>query len=121
LSQEISSIVEGVATDSQPAFVSNLNVPRQIVVAGFVRAIEEVLARARALGARKTELLRVSVPAHCPLMVSVAHSLDQLLQDMEVRDPKRIYISNIQARAQFERLRSAGKFGKQHRAHCALA
>jgi len=96
---QVSSISEGVTTDSQPVFVSNLNAPRQIVVAGFVRAIKEVLARARALGARKTELLRVSVPSHCPLMESVAHSLDRQLQDMKVRDPKCIYISNIHARA----------------------
>jgi hypothetical protein len=87
---QISSII--VTIGSQPVFVSNLNAPRQIVVVGFVRAIEEVLARARALGARRTELLRVSVPSHCPLMESVAYSLDQQLQDMEVRDPKCVYI-----------------------------
>jgi len=95
---QISSIIEGVTSDTQPVFISNLNAPRQIVVAGFVRAIEAVLARAHALGARKTELLRVSVPSHCPLMESVAHSLDQQLQHMEVRDPKCVYISNMRAR-----------------------
>jgi malonate decarboxylase epsilon subunit len=96
---KISSIIEGVATDSQPVYVSNLNAPRQIAVAGSVLAIEEVMARARALGARKAELLRVSVPSHCPLMETVAHSLAQQLQAMEVRDPRCIYISNIHARA----------------------
>jgi malonate decarboxylase epsilon subunit len=96
---QISSIIEGVTTDAQPVFISNLNAPRQIVVTGFVRAIETVLARAHALGAHKTELLRVSVPSHCPLMESVAHSLDQQLQDIEVRDPECVYISNMRARA----------------------
>jgi len=105
---QISSIIEGVRSDAQPVFISNLNAPRQIVVAGFVRAIEAVLARAQALGAHKTELLRVSVPSHCPLMESVAHSLDQQLQDMEVRDPKCVYISNMRARV----VRSAN--GVQH-------
>jgi malonate decarboxylase epsilon subunit len=95
---QISSIIEDVTSDAQPVFISNLNAPRQIVVAGFVRAIEAVLARAHALGAHKTELLRVSVPSHCPLMESVAHSLNQQLQDIEVRDPKCVYISNMRAR-----------------------
>src|ERR1700730_4954518 len=57
---QISSIIEDATTDAQPVFISNLNAPRQIVVAGFVRAIEAVLARAHALGAHKTEWLRVS-------------------------------------------------------------
>ena len=95
---QVSSIIELVTSDAQPVFISNLNAPRQIVVAGFVRAIEAVLARAHALGAQKTELLRVSVPSHCPLMKSVAHSLEQQLQDIELRDPKCVYISNMRAR-----------------------
>jgi malonate decarboxylase epsilon subunit len=96
---QVSGIVEKVTTISQPVFISNLNAPRQIVIAGAIRGIEDVLEKARISGARKTELLRVCVPSHCPLMEPVARSLDRQLQEMEVRDPKSVYISNIRARA----------------------
>jgi malonate decarboxylase epsilon subunit len=62
---QISSIIEDVTTDAQPVFISNLNAPRQIVVAGIVLAIEAVLARAHALGAHKTEWLRLYLKYAC--------------------------------------------------------
>lgn len=47
---QISSIIEGVRSDAQPVFISNLNAPRQIVVAGFVRAIEAVARKSTRTG-----------------------------------------------------------------------
>ncbi len=92
---QVSSVVRDITTDTQPVFVSNLNAPRQIVIAGAIRAIEDVHAKARSLGAHKAGRLRVAVPSHGPLMESVSLSLRRQLLEMEVRDPKYIYISNM--------------------------
>src|SRR5258707_14373238 len=51
------------------------------------------------LGARKAELLHVSVPSHCPLLQPIAKSLREQLRSMQIRDPQFVYVSNVKARA----------------------
>jgi malonate decarboxylase epsilon subunit len=59
------------------------------------------MAREQALlqGARKAELLDVKVPSHCPLLQPIADSLREQLLSTSLRDPKAIYIANVNARA----------------------
>jgi malonate decarboxylase epsilon subunit len=61
--------------------------------------MQEVLSLAIRDGARKAELLHLSVPSHCPLMQPVAESLHRQLQSIEVRNPQFVYISNVGARS----------------------
>jgi malonate decarboxylase epsilon subunit len=61
--------------------------------------MKRVLDGARARGARKVELLDVSVPSHCPLLQPVADSLRAQLSSMSVNNPKTTYIANVNARA----------------------
>lgn len=56
------------------------NCPGQIVVAGHVRALTEVIARAKAEGAQNATLLQVSGPFHCSLMKSAQDGLRDRLQ-----------------------------------------
>jgi malonate decarboxylase epsilon subunit len=105
---QVSGLVKAVSSEAHPVFVGNINAPRQIVIAGSIRGMKEVISRAVELGARKAELLPVSVPSHCPLMQPIAQSLREQLHSMQIRDPRFVYVSNVKARA----IRSAGGIAK---------
>ena len=96
---QVSGLVKAVSSEAHPVFVGNINAPRQIVIAGSIDGMNEVLNRAVDLGARKTELLHVSVPSHCTLLLPVAKSLQEQLRSMQIRDPQFVYVSNVKARA----------------------
>jgi malonate decarboxylase epsilon subunit len=96
---QVSGLVKAVSSEGQPVFVGNINAPRQIVIAGSIDGMTEVLSRAVELGARKAELLHVSVPSHCPLLQPIAKSLREQLRSMQIRDPQFVYVSNVKARA----------------------
>jgi malonate decarboxylase epsilon subunit len=76
---QVAKLVDAVNTKEHPVFVGNINAPRQIVIAG--------------------SKLDVPVPSHCSLLQPVADSLRNQLQSISVRDPKPIYLANVDARA----------------------
>jgi malonate decarboxylase epsilon subunit len=88
-----------VHSAAAPVFVSNINAPRQIVISGAVSAMDAVLQRSLAQGARKAELLDVATPSHCPLMEPIARSLQEQMASMDLHAPKMVYIANVNARA----------------------
>ena len=96
---QVSGLVEAVCSEAHPVFVGNVNAPRQIVIAGCIDGMKEVLRRAVELGARKAELLPVSVPSHCPLLQPIVQSLREQLRPMQIHDPQFVYVSNVKARA----------------------
>src|ERR1700721_2882671 len=96
---QVAKLVEAISTKEHPVFVGNINAPRQIVIAGSNEGIEAVLQKARILGARITERLNEQFPADCPLLQPVADSLRNQLQSISVKDPKPIYLANVNARA----------------------
>jgi len=79
----------------QPA---NINSHEQIVIAGHLKAVEEVSQLAKEGGAKKTIMLPVSAPFHCPLMKPAEINLKKELEKIEFRDHQYPVISNIQAR-----------------------
>jgi malonate decarboxylase epsilon subunit len=96
---QVAKLVEVENSAEHPVFVGNINAPRQIVIAGSNEGMEQVLQKARAHGARKAERLDVPVPSHCSLLQPVADSLRNQLQSISVRNPKSIYLANVNARA----------------------
>jgi malonate decarboxylase epsilon subunit len=97
--RQVTAIVNAVHTAATPVFVGNINAPRQIVIAGSIEGMQKVLEEASRNGARKAELLHVSVPSHCPLLSSVADSLRHQLNFMQLKPPKLPYIANVNGRA----------------------
>jgi malonate decarboxylase epsilon subunit len=96
---QVAKLVEAENSAEHSVFVGNINAPRQIVIAGSNEGMEQVLQKARAHGARKAERLNVPVPSHCSLLQPVADSLRHQLQSIIVKDPKTIYLANVNARA----------------------
>jgi malonate decarboxylase epsilon subunit len=98
----IADIVERTRTAELPVYISNVNAPRQIVVAGSDPGLDRVIAEARQQGARRAERLAVSVPSHCPLLQPVADHLEQLMARLPLRPPSLTYVSNRGGRALYE-------------------
>jgi [acyl-carrier-protein] S-malonyltransferase len=78
----------------QPA---NLNSMEQTVVAGHLEAVEEVSRLARESGAKKTVMLPVSAPFHCPLMKPAEIKLQNELEQAEFLDLDFPVIRNVDA------------------------
>ena len=79
----------------QPA---NINSHEQIVIAGHLKAVEEVSQLAKEGGAKKTIMLPVSAPFHCSLMKPAEINLKKELEKTKFMDHQYPVISNIQAR-----------------------
>jgi malonate decarboxylase epsilon subunit len=97
--RQLTSIIEDISTPEAPVFIANLNSPDQITIAGAVSGIENVLASAHTMGARKAQLLDVSVPSHCPLLDSVSNQLAKALEHVPFHEPNIPYAGNRTARA----------------------
>lgn len=95
----VTKLVNAADSQDHPVFVSNINAPKQIVIAGSIEGMKHVLEQALLQGATKAELLNVSVPSHCLLLQPIADSLREQLRSISMRDPKIIYIANVNARA----------------------
>src|SRR5439155_4955558 len=76
---------------------ANLNSPGQIVIAGTTAAVHRAMELARARGAKKTILLPVSAPFHCPLMQPAQDRLENDLAQIQFRDPTFPLINNVDA------------------------
>jgi malonate decarboxylase epsilon subunit len=100
----VERLVSQVRTAERPVYVSNINAPQQIVIAGIDAALSAVAALATQQGARQVERLAIGVPSHCPLLQPVADHLAQALNAMPLRTPAIPYVSNRGGRA----LRDAG-------------
>lgn len=86
------------ASDGNPAvWPANLNCPGQVVVAGRAAAVARVVEQARAAGARRAVVLKVSAPSHTPLMADAAAELAEALESIPLRDPDRTLWSNATA------------------------
>ena len=99
---QVEGIVERTRTAELPVYISNVNAPRQIVVAGSDPALDVVTAQARQQSARRAERLAVSVPSHCPLLQPVADRLAQAMAGLTLRPPSMPYVSNRGGRALYD-------------------
>jgi malonate decarboxylase epsilon subunit len=90
----VQRLVEQVRTPARPVYISNINAPRQIVVAGSDAALSALSTLALQHGAQRAERLAVSVPSHCPLLQPVADRLVREMASLPLRPPAMPYVSN---------------------------
>ena len=84
-------------SESGIAQAAALNCPGQIVIAGHIRALTEVIAKAKAEGARNATLLTVSGPFHCDLMKNAQDGLRKKLEQIEMKTASFPVVSNADA------------------------
>ena len=65
----------------------NFNSPGQVVVAGNKLAVEKAVDILKTNGARKVQLLPVSVPSHCSLMIEASKELKYALDKVDFNIP----------------------------------
>ena len=92
----VQDLCEEVARDEVLA-TANLNSPVQIVIAGTEAAVLRGMELARARGAKKTILLPVRAPFHCPLMQPAQERLRNDLAQIQFRDLQFPLINNADA------------------------
>ena len=77
--------------------VANDNSSGQAVVSGAKAAVEKAIELAAARGARKSILLPVSAPFHCPLMQPAADAMAQALEGITIAPPMVPIVANVTA------------------------
>jgi malonate decarboxylase epsilon subunit len=95
----VEGLVAQIRTPARPVYISNINAPLQIVVAGSDAGLSAVTTLAIELGAHHVDRLAVSVPSHCPLLRPVADRLVREMASLPLRLPAMPYISNRGGRA----------------------
>ena len=65
----------------------NFNSPGQVVIAGNRSAVERGMALAKARGARRAQMLPMSVPSHCSLLTGAAEQLRRYLDGVAIQSP----------------------------------
>jgi malonate decarboxylase epsilon subunit len=98
----VEGIVGPLRAGGLPVYVSNINAPHQVVIAGSDPALDAAIARARRQGARRAERLAVSVPSHCPLLQPVADRLERETATLPLHRPSVPYVSNRGARPLYD-------------------
>jgi len=86
------------AAQGEVVAAANLNSPDQIVIAGHAGAVGRAVDLAKAAGARRALLLRVSAPFHCPLMQPAQEKLKADLDSTEFRELAVPLVNGWQAR-----------------------
>jgi [acyl-carrier-protein] S-malonyltransferase len=92
------SVVEQLCAEIENVWPANYNCPGQIVVSGENAAVDVLLERAAAAGARKTVKLRVSGAFHSPLVEHAAERLRPALESVRFREPVTPFMSTVSAR-----------------------
>jgi [acyl-carrier-protein] S-malonyltransferase len=77
--------------------VANDNCPGHIVVSGHAAAVERAVALAAERGARRSIMLPVSAPFHCPLMAPAAELMESALAEVSLTMPRVPVVANVTA------------------------
>ena len=92
-------LCEKVSSEGHLVQPANLNGLEQIVIAGHLKAVEEVSQLATEAGAKKSIMLPVSAPFHCPLMKLAEIKLQKELEKTEFKDHQFPVVCNVEAQA----------------------
>jgi len=97
--KSVSDLCDRVSADGHLVQPANLNSLEQIVIAGHLKAVEEVSQLASEGGAKKSVMLPVSAPFHCPLMKPAEIKLKKELEKTEFKDHQFPVVCNVEAQA----------------------
>ncbi len=93
--------VKAIAVDAADVGVcaaANDNGGGQVVLSGTKSAVERAVEIAKIRGAKRTMMLPVSAPFHCPLMQPAADAMAEALSAVSVKPPLVPLVANVRAR-----------------------
>ncbi|MCH8158103.1 MAG: ACP S-malonyltransferase [Nitrospinae bacterium] len=111
--ENIGELCGRVSTEGHLVQPANLNSLEQTVIAGHLEAVEEVSRLACESGAKKSIMLPVSAPFHCPLMKPAEIKLQKELEQTEFQDLDFPVICNAEALPVTEGARARDALVKQ--------
>ncbi len=82
--------------------IANYNAPGQVVLGGFMPAIDHVMALAKAINPKRVIPVAMSTPSHCALMKPAADRLRKHLLQVEFKTPQVPIINNLAAKIETE-------------------
>lgn len=88
------SVCRGAA-EGEVVSAVNFNSPGQVVIAGHRPAVERACEQAKAVGAKRTMMLSVSVPAHSDLMRPAAAEFATALAGIDFAPPSIPVVNNV--------------------------
>jgi [acyl-carrier-protein] S-malonyltransferase len=91
-------IVEELCAEIEGVWPANYNCPGQIVVSGEEGAVEKLIHKATALGARRAVKLKVSGAFHSPLVEKAAEMLKPAVERVRFADPVAPFMSTVTAK-----------------------
>jgi [acyl-carrier-protein] S-malonyltransferase len=97
LDLETARAVAEEAARGEVCAVANDNGAGQIVVSGHKAAVERAVSGAVTKGAKRSIMLPVSAPFHCPLMAPAAREMAEALDEIDLREPQVPLVANISA------------------------
>lgn len=96
--ERVEDICKEASADGLIVSPANFNAPEQIVVSGNKEAVERVSTLSKSNGAKRVVFLEVSAPFHCPLMVSAAYRLEDVLDEIQIHEIQIPVVSNFDAK-----------------------
>ena len=87
------------ASDAGIVEAANFNSTGQVVISGEKVAIEKANAIAKAKGAKRAQILAVSVPSHCSLMKDAASKFEKEFNRVEFNSPATAIVQNFDAKS----------------------
>ncbi|HYE37061.1 ACP S-malonyltransferase [Methylocaldum sp.] len=92
---QVVDVCSRASTEAEVVAPANFNAPGQIVIAGHKPAVVRGIELGKAEGAKRAVLLPVSVPSHCPLMMSAAEKFREILTGTAVETPQIAVLHNV--------------------------
>jgi [acyl-carrier-protein] S-malonyltransferase len=83
---QVVAVCAAASIDGEAVTPANFNAPGQVVIAGHAVAVARAVEAAKAEGAKKSVLLPVSVPSHCPLMAGAAEQFRAALAAVAINE-----------------------------------
>lgn len=98
--EAVASLCDTIASDpNRYVAAANFNAPGQVVVAGTMAGVDEMVQLAKSQGAKLVKKLPVSVPSHCDLMKEAAKALASIIASVAIQSPTIPVIHNVDAQA----------------------
>jgi [acyl-carrier-protein] S-malonyltransferase len=95
---DVAAEIAAAAAQDEICSVANDNAPGQVVVSGTRTAVERAMEIAKARGAKRTLMLEVSAPFHCPLMAPASGIMADALSAATVNAPCVPVVANVTAK-----------------------
>ncbi|HZG71269.1 MAG TPA: ACP S-malonyltransferase [Chondromyces sp.] len=96
--EALQKVTDEVTAQGDIVGLANLNCPGQIVISGTKAGVEKASEKAKENGAKRVLPLNVSGPFHSQLMKPATEQLEEVLNEIEIRDCRVPLIANVDAR-----------------------